>query len=156
MKNIKRLLSFLFVIVVVASFSLPANAGASDVQFTGTLYVNQNGSQFSTVFSTTTATRQKCYIRLYAFQFPNWPENTVPTNYLVNARLYTVPAGSSDPQQASVLAQFSAASPEGQKNISYKSGYGGNGQSYKLKTNSTYGGSGYSASFFFSANPYVL
>jgi hypothetical protein len=154
MKYFTKLLSLMATICIIASASLKVNASAYDTKY-NELWINAGGSTFTTTTSTTNTTRTTCYMRLYYFKFTYYPENAMPGGRYIYSRLYTVPNDSSSSQPASSLASFSKTTSAGQYNYSYNSGCGGSGQSYKLKTNSSYTLSGAWATFYWSANPYI-
>ena len=140
MNTVKKLLSLVVMMSILTCVSLPASA------ITSTLYVSAGSTAYSSETSTTTKTRKTCHIALISVQFSNYPKDNIPSGYYIYAALC--------PSYASVdatdTAGFSMVSSSGYY-YNYHSGYGGNGQTYRLKTYSNLN-IYYSATFSWTAN----
>ena len=149
MKSFKKLLSFLVITSILLSFSLSVIAADPE----NTVYTDvlvSAGSTYRTSESVKkTGTDRRCYIRLRWFQFQYYPESSMPGGYKIYARMCT-----SDGTAASVDAEFTTTTSQGDYNYSYKPGYGGSGQYYKMSTNSDYTSTYYWVKIDWNANPY--
>ena len=149
MKKYTKLISLLMLISILASFSLSVSAGAYDMQ-TDSVVVSAGGSDYTDDYSKTNAIRRLCYIRLSYFKFTYYPDNSMPSGYLIYARLYKFTYS-----KASELASFSQTTSAGHYNYDYLANNGWSDVNHMLKSNSSYDSSGYTATFDYSANPYV-
>ena len=150
MKKHSKIISLLMVICILASFSLSVSAGSAYDTETDSVVVSAGGSAYTTDISTTNAIRRLCYMRLTYFKFTYYPDNSMPSGYYIHARLYKTTYS-----KASELASFNQTTPEGNYNYDYLANNGWNGVDHILKSNSSYTSTGYSATFEYSANPYV-
>ena len=150
MKTMKKVFAMMLTICMLSCVSIAVNA-ASDPSYTRytTVTVSAGGSTYTTQLSFTSTTQSSCYMRLRRFQFSGYSENYIPSGHYIYSRLYT----QSTHIKASNYASFSGPTSQGHYNYSYLSGYGGAGQGYCLKTNSSWNVS-YEASFDWSANPF--
>jgi len=153
-------ISLLLAISILLCFSVTIFAGGSDDPIPdpnapaytnySDLWVSAGGSTYTSGYSSTTQNRTTCYMRLRWFKFSYCSECVMPSGNYIYSRLYT-----SSNTKASNNASFSGVTNPGNYNYSYLSGYGSSGQSYKLKTNSSYATTGYHAKFDWSANPHT-
>lgn len=147
MKKYSKTITLILIIIILSCFSLSVNAITivySD--FT----VSAGGYAYSSTSSMTTADRTTCYMRLRWCKFSNYPENTIPSSYYINSRLYR---GS---LQATSVAHFSQPTSVGNYNYSYiqnNNNFGGANQYYLLKTNSNLD-IAYQAKIDWCADPY--
>lgn len=147
-KGFAKFISLLMTISILACFSLAVSAAPANTVYSD-FWVNAGGSTYTTATSTTTATRTTCYMRLRWFKFQYYPDSSMPSGYYIYSRLYTPSY-----YKASDLARFSGVTSVGNYNYSYLPGYGGSGQSYVIKSNSSYSLTGYWVKLDWSANPY--
>lgn len=148
MKSMAKLISLFMIISILGCFSLAVSAAPANTVYSD-FWVNAGGSTYETTTSATTATRKTCYMRLRWFKFQYFPDSIMPGGDYIYSRLYT-PLHT----QASNYASFSGVTPVGSYNYSYLSGFGGSGQSYVIKSNSSYTLTGYWVKLDWSANPY--
>lgn len=146
MRTLTKYLSLLMTISIIASFSLSVNAAPDNLRYSS-LSVNAGGSAYTSTYSATTATRTSCYMRMYWFQFSGYSAFYIPSGKYIYTRLY------SGTNKASDYASFNQKTAVGNYNYNYLPGYGGAGQSYRLKTNSNWYVN-YDAQIDWSANPY--
>lgn len=140
MPLIKKILVCSLMVLTFVFTSLPVNAA------TGTVYVSAGGSKYTDEFTQAYGNHSKCHMALTYVHFSNYPENSIPSTYLVKSRLYK----RYDLYAASDLASFSQVSSSGY-DYWFWDGYATNGQQFVLKTNSNLNVY-YSATFNFSAN----
>lgn len=113
-----------------------------------TMWVNFEGGSTSET-SMTTGNRIACYIRLGFIKFQYYPDNVFPSGTYMYASLYSL-----SNVKATNQASFSGVTLPGNYNIPYLSGFGGVGQSYRLRFSCNYTMTGYYVSFEWSANPF--
>ena len=150
MKTRLKFVALMITISILSSFSLSVYAADPD----NTVYTHVMVSAGNTYYTTNSVEKtglvNQCYIRLRWFQFQYYPENSMPGGKRIYARMCT-PSGTF----ASNDASFTGPTSQGQYNFSYKNGYGGSGQNYKMSTNSDYTLTYYWVRIDWNSNPYV-
>lgn len=138
MKSLTKIILVTVMISMLVLYSLPANA------LTSTVYVSAGTTGYTNDSSTASKARSKCDITLEFVQFSYYPPNNIPSTYYVYAWLST----SSGHAKATSTAAFSSLSAQ---YPSYYLGYGGEGTSYVLASNTDLG-IYFSARFDWTAN----
>lgn len=149
MRKLTKIMSLMVTISILACLYTSVNAMSV---ITSDIWVNAGSNAYSSQSCTQSTTRSSCYIRMSYIKFSHYPSGNIPSGYHVAARLYMVSNGGSY-YSASNVASFTATTSAGQYNYSFLSGYGGAGQTFKLKTNSPLNDA-YEAVFDWKSEPY--
>ena len=145
MRKIAKLLSLMVTVSILACCYTSVNAMSV---ITSTISVNAGANGYSSQYCIQTSTQTQCYIRLDSIQFNGYSAGYIPTGKHVAARLYMI-GDTGSLYSASDVATFTST---GSTNVNFLTGYGGAGQAFKLKTNSTFT-CAYSATFKWKSEP---
>ena len=145
MSKIAKLLSLMVTISILACCYTSVNAMSV---ITSNISVNAGANGYSSQYCIQTSTQTQCYIRLDSFQFSGYSAGYMPTGKTISARLYMI-GDDGNLYSASGIASFPST---GSKTVNFSSGYGGAGQAFRLKTNSTFN-CAYSATFKWKSEP---
>ncbi len=145
MRIMERVLAILVTMSIMICCTISVSASTNVASY---IAVSAGGSAYSSETSTKTSYTYSYYISLRWFKFPYYPESCMPGGCHIYARLCEEltknPIGG--------ILSFTAPTSVGNYIITYPSGYGNIGESYLLKTHSSYTLAGYEAIFDWSAD----
>ena len=149
MSKLKRFLALAATLSILTCVYVSVSAMSV---ITSTLIVGAGQNAYSSQSCFQSTYHSQCYMRLVSFKFNGYNTNVMPSGCHIASRLYMVSNGGGY-YAASNVATFTSTTSAGQYNYSFSPGYGGAGQTFKLKTNST-SSLAYNAVFDWKTEPY--
>lgn len=149
MSKLKRFLALAATLSILTCVYVSVSAMSV---ISSTLVVNAGGNAYSSQSCFQSTYHSQGYMRLVSFKFNGYSTNVMPSGCHIAARLYLV-SNVGGYYAASNVATFTSTTSAGQYNYSFSQGYGGAGQTFKLKTNSTCS-QAYSAVIEWKTEPY--
>ena len=133
MRKMKRFLALLTTMSILSSVYISVSAMSV---ISSTFIVSAGGSEYSQQTCFQSTYHSQCYMRMRSFRFNGYSTNVMPNGCHIASRLYLVSKGGNY-YPATTVATFTAPTSVGQYNYSFQAGYGGAGQTFIAKTNST-------------------
>lgn len=133
MRKLKRVLALVLTMSILSCIYISVSAMSV---ISSTFIVSAGGSEYSQQTCFQSTYHSQCYMRMVSYKFNGYNTNVMPSGCHIASRLYLVSNGGNY-YAASNVATFTAPTSVGQYNYSFQAGYGGAGQTFKAKTNST-------------------